>query len=112
MENIIEILIKIAGVVVALILSYLGNKAAQYIKARISAEDWARLETFVSSLVAAAEQLFKEDDEDGKIRLAYVENMLAEAGYELTDALRALIESKVYELNIVSKELMLYGSND
>ena len=112
MENIIGILIKIAGVVVAGILTYLGNKATQYIKNRMNAEEWAWLEIFVSSLVAAAEQLYKEIDDDGKIRLAYVENMLAEAGYELTDALRALIESKVYELNIVSKELMLYGSND
>lgn len=108
MENIIEILIKIAGIAAAFLLTYLSKEAAKWFKARVSAEDQAKLENFVTSLVAAAEQLYKADDEDGSIRREYVQQMLIEAGYELTEAVCALIESKVFDINVVSKELMLY----
>ena len=48
MENIIEILIKLAGVVLALLLTYLSKEAAKWFKARVSAEDQAKLEAFDS----------------------------------------------------------------
>ena len=47
--------------------------------------------------------MLKKDDDDGSKRLEYVQGMLIEAGYELTDALRAKIEAKVFQLNLVSR---------
>ena len=58
---------------------------------------------FIGELVAAAEQMYRDDDWDGSVRLDYVQGMLIQAGYEMTEAVRALIEAKVFEINVVSR---------
>lgn len=99
MEEILNILSTLVGTVVSIGFIYLLRNVTAYIKANLSESEQAKLEKFVESLVGAAEQLHKKDDQDGSARLGYVQGMLIEAGYELTDAVMALVESKVQALN-------------
>lgn len=99
MEAILDILVKLIGAIVGAGVVYLIGEAHKYLRASMDEKNRAKLDAFVSSLVAAADQMYKAEDADGSIRLGYVQGMLVEAGYELTDAIRALIESKVLELN-------------
>jgi len=98
MELILDCLAEIAGLLVGACVVYLAKVAGGYIKEQ-------RLQKFINSLVKAAEQLYdKEIDDTGEIRLAYVESMVEDAGYKLTSAVRAYIESKVYDLNYAQKK--------
>ena len=90
-------------VAICLCILALGHKAHQYLKAHLSAKDAERLDNFIETLVTAADQLYKGEDDDGSVRLGYVQGMLIEAGYDITDAIRAIIESKVLKLNITQK---------
>lgn len=102
MENIMDIIIKVAATLLAMGLGYLGKFAIQWLKGKLNEQQTEKLDLFVTELCYAAEQMFKEADPDGTIRRRYVENMLSQAGYELTDAVRALIESKVFEINLTN----------
>ena len=102
MEAIMDIIIKVVATLLAMGLGYLGKLAIQWLKGKLDEQGIEKLDLFVSELCYAAEQMFKEVDPDGTIRRGYVENMLAQAGYELTDAVRALIESKVFEINLTN----------
>lgn len=99
MEGILNQIIELAAVSVLSITIALGLKAHEYIKTKIDKAAADKLDKFIATFVEAADQMFKEDDEDGTIRLDYVQGMLIEAGYELTDALRAQIESRVFRIN-------------
>lgn len=101
MNEIFELMIKFAGTLVGVALFLLMQNISVYVKSRLDANEEALLNDFVTSLVAAAEQMFK--NEPGEARLSYVQTQLIEAGYELTDSLRALIESKVYEINLFNE---------
>ena len=103
MEAILDIVFKAVGTLVGVGLVCLVNVAVEYVKSKLDANNAARLDAFIAQLVAAAEQTMKQDDFDGSARLAYVQEMLIEAGYELTDAIRAIIESKVYAINLESE---------
>ena len=96
MEEILSIVLKAIGSLLGAGLVYAISLGLNHLKKNTENK---HLETFITSLVEAAEQMYKADDEGGAKRLDYVQTMLAEAGYELSDALRAVIESKVYELN-------------
>jgi len=101
-EEIINIIIKVVAALIALGIGWVGRWLISLIKAKLDTEEIAKLDMFVAEFVAAAEQLIsKENDPDGSMRLEYVQEMLMEAGYELTDAVRALIEAKVFEINMV-----------
>lgn len=99
MESIIDNLIKIAALAVCLGLGYLFKQLGALAKKRLSEKEQEHLEKFITELVSAAEQMFYGEDEDGSIRLNYVQQQLIEAGYDLTEAICAIIEAKVYELN-------------
>lgn len=99
MELILNRIIELAAIGVLLITIALGLKAQEYIKSRMSKVAADKLDKFIHDLVNAAEQMFKVDDEDGTQRLGYVQGMLIEAGYDITDAIRAQIESHVYNIN-------------
>ena len=107
MELILDCLAEIAGSIAGAGVAYLAKVATAYISEQ-------RLERFIASMVKAAEQLYdKYDDEDGKKRLAYVETMLIDKGYEITAAIAAKIESSVYDLNREQKttERMIHNGN-
>lgn len=102
MEAIMDIIIKVAATLLAMGLGYLGKFALQWLKGKLNEQQNEKLDLFVAELCYAAEQMFKGVDPDGTIRRSYVENMLVQAGYEITDAIRALIESKVFEINLTN----------
>ena len=103
MEEILNIVIKAAATLVAFGLGWLITYAAKWIRSKLDKESQEAFDLFIAELVSAAEQMYKGSDPDGTVRLAYVESMLRKAGYDITDAVKALIESKVFEINLVSK---------
>lgn len=102
MEQIIDIIIKIVATILLAGAGWLGNYIINYLRSNLDAKEVEFLDTFIAELVAAAEQMYAKDDPDGTIRLGYVQEMLIEAGYDITDAVRALIESKVYDINVMN----------
>ena len=98
MEEITNILLEIAAIVLLLTISGLANAGIRRIKSKMSDEEAARLDQFIGELTTAADQMFKKDDPDGNLRYQYVTNALIDAGYELTAAIIAKIESSVYYL--------------
>lgn len=99
MDELINVCIKIVVTLVLMGAIYLGKWLIAWLKSKLDIQEAARLDKFVTELVSAAEQMFKHDDPSGENRLGYVQGMLMEAGYDLTDAVRALIEAKVFEIN-------------
>ena len=102
MEQIIDIIIKVLATLLALGAGWLGKYLINLLKAKLDEKNDARLDMFIRELVSAAEQMFKADDPDGTTRYGYVIEMLSNAGYEITDAIEALIEAKVYDINLMN----------
>lgn len=100
METVIDIIIRLAATLLIYGGYLLLKNAAAYLKGKFENEN---LDKFIEECVKAAEQMYKLEDPSGDKRLAYVQKMLVEAGYEMTEAIRAIIESKVYEVNIANK---------
>lgn len=98
MEDIMNKIIMVAATLLLLVLIILCKKAYAYLKTLLKKEDAEKLDKFVETLVYAADQMFKDIDPDGSLRLDYVQGQLVEAGHDLTEAVRALIESKVLKL--------------
>ena len=105
METIMDIIIKIAATLLAFGIGWLGRYLVRWLESILDEKDAAKLDLFVAELVAAAEQMYKQHDPDGSIRLEYVEDMLIEAGYDITEAVSALIESKVFHINLTRKSI-------
>ena len=98
MDEIVNSLIKIATLLLFLFASRLAKRVENYLKAKLDEKDAAKLDQLIDELTAAAEQLLKK--EPGEKRLAYVQGMLLSEGYELTETIRAKIESRVFNINI------------
>ena len=103
MEDIINIIIKVAATLLAFGAAWLGRYLVSFLKTNLDEKQTVILDQFIADLVAAAEQMYKKDDPDGSIRLGYVKTMLVEAGYDITEAVQAMIESKVFSINLASK---------
>jgi len=99
MTEITDIFIKITAILLAATVTCLVKEAARYVKTKRETEEKTALDRFIYELVQAAEQMLKDEDPSGSVRLGYVQQMLIEAGYELTDAICATIEAYVYEIN-------------
>lgn len=99
MNAITEILIRVAATLLVAGAIYLGKQVATVLKAKLSKEQNEVLDKLIKGFVYAAEQMLKKDDPTGSNRLAYVQQMLIDAGYELTAAIRAMIEAHVFEIN-------------
>lgn len=89
--------------VITLVGALLTVFAVPYIKSVLSADKLERLSTWVRVFVHAAEQLFSGSGR-GSEKLQYVADMLRSKGYKIdvddtTDAVRAMIEAAVLELN-------------
>ncbi len=105
MEQIIDIIIKIVATILLAGAGWLGNYIITFLRSNLDAKEVEFLDTFIAELTAAAEQMYAKDDPDGSIRLGYVQEMLVEAGYEITEAVQAMIEAKVYDINITNKSV-------
>lgn len=112
MEEIMDIIIRVVATLLALGLGYLLKLAANWIRSKLDDKQEAKFNDFLDELVHAAEQMYKGDDPGGSKRLSYVQNILIESGYELTDVVRALIESKVYDLNKWESPILLPAAED
>lgn len=104
MEQIIDIIIKVVATLLAIGAGMLGKYLINLLKANLDEKNRKKLELFITELVAAAEQLYKEWDKDGTIRYEYVSDMLIEAGYEITESIKVLIEAKVFEINLANRK--------
>lgn len=104
MEQIFDIIIKVVATLLALGAGLLGKYLINLLKANLDEKNNERLDLFVAELVAAAEQIYKKDDPNGDIRYDFVIDKLVGAGYEITEAIEVLIESKVFEINLANKE--------
>ena len=102
-EAILDIIIKLGVSLLGLLLGVVLQEAKKYLQAKLSNEEQAKLESLVKTLVAAAEQMYGTEDPDGGKRLGYVQNMLRDAGVELTEVVRSLIEAQVQNLNSSKK---------
>ena len=100
MDAIMDSLIKIAALVILLAGSYLVKQFSSYLKDNNKEMASDALDKLIDELVRAAEQMFKKDDPSGSTRLDYVEGMLIAEGYDLTETIRAQIESKVFQINL------------
>lgn len=85
-------------IILALVAVILTRYAVPAIKAYLKKADAEELEALIEELVKAAEQLIKGEKKGGA-RLSYVEDMLSAQGIEMTDEVRAKVESAVYRLN-------------
>lgn len=99
MEFIMDRIIEIVAFLVLVALLILAVKARSYLGKLMTKEEADAFDKFVDDIVGAADQMFKEVDPDGTIRLDYVYEMLVKAGHDVTDAVRAKIENKVLKLD-------------
>lgn len=106
-QQIIDIIIRIAALIVIYGVLVGLRSLKQLADAKLSAEQKNALTIFIDELTKAAEQMLKDDDLTGGKRLEYVQEQLIAAGYELTDEVRAIIEAKVYEINRGQPEITL-----
>lgn len=90
-----QIVIYIIGLVFALISAFL----VPYIKTKLSAEQFKKLQDYVKIAVEAAEMIYKGPGR-GEEKKIYVQTFLAEKGYniDLTEVENA-IEAAVLEMN-------------
>lgn len=98
MEDIIAIAGRLLGAIVVAVILALAPKVKAWLTAKIGATNMAYLETLITSLVKAADQLYKTEDPDGTIRNKYVKDEIQKLGYAITDEINALIEANVFDL--------------
>lgn len=99
MEQILDSVIRVAALLILLIGGYLAKRLDSFLKSKLDKDEAEKLDQLIDELVLAAEQLYKLDDEDGSVRLGYVQGMLMAEGYSLTETIRAKIESRVFNIN-------------
>ena len=103
MEDIMNIIIKLVATLLAFGAAWLGRYLVEWLKTNLDEKEEVLLDQFIADLVAAAEQMYKQNDPDGSERLHYVQAMLVEAGYEVTEFVQAMIESKVFSINLATR---------
>lgn len=99
MDEILNVALKLFAMFLLAIGSLLIKRFLTYINSKLKSADDAETAQLISDFVAAAEQTLKAYDPDGTKRLAYVEQLVSAAGYELNDIMKSKIESAVYAIN-------------
>lgn len=98
-EKTITLIGKFFGAFTVGIMLYLMPKVRAWLEARTSKDTQDTLKILIESFVRAAEQLLKERDEDGTMRMNYVQDKLREIGIEVTSDVVSMIEASVWEVN-------------
>ncbi len=98
-EKIITLIGEILGAIFAGALLYLIPKIKEWLEIRTSKDTQDALKILIESFVRAAEQLLKGRDEDGTMRMNYVQDKLREIGIEVTSDVISMIEASVWEVN-------------
>lgn len=105
MDNtIFELIGKILAAFVVGIVAYLAPRVKSWLDAHVEKVTSERIMSFVQSFVQAADQLFKENDPTGEKRHAYVVEQLEALGITVTEAVLAMIEGAVWEVNAFGGE--------
>lgn len=94
--ELINVGLKLLAAIISIIITC---KVKPWLEEKIGKEKLEISMKYVTSLVAAAEQMLKEDDPDGTMRKRYVIEQLTMMGYEITEQLNAIIEAEVWKLN-------------
>ena len=87
----------IVDIIVALVLVVVTRYAVPYLQTLVNVKDRQKLVCFVTELVAAAEQIFRESGQ-GQTKKEYVVDALICSGYEVDHEIDALIEAAVFRL--------------
>lgn len=97
--EILDVVIRLFAALFVGIVAYLAPKISSFLK--INGESIASEEVMkiVLCFVQAADQLMKDDDPTGEKRKKYVIDQLEALGYEITDAVIAMIEGSVWQVN-------------
>lgn len=102
MEEILGSVFKTAAILLMADIIYIGKKvgplAVAWFKSKLSIDQEQKLDKLVYELTAAADQMYKADDPEGTIRYEYVMEALEDAGYKITNAIIAKVESYVFHL--------------
>lgn len=72
-------------------------KFKEKMEAAIEAKDWEEMINIINEFVTAVEQKYINEHGVGEKKKAEVINLLEEAGYDVTNIVKALIESSVYK---------------
>ena len=83
--------------VIAIVLVVVTRYVVPYLQTVVNTKDRQALVCFITELVTAAEQMFKESGQ-GVAKKEYVVEALACSGYEVDHEVDALIEAAVYRL--------------
>lgn len=97
--NVWEIIGYILGAIFTAIIAYLSPRVAAWIDAAIDKVKNEKIRTLCRSFARAAEQLLKADDPTGEKRYAYVIEQLERLDIVVTEAIMAMIEGEVWEIN-------------
>lgn len=116
MEGTMDIIFRLVALLIVFAFGWIakkvGNALIALLKSKLDAEQDAQLDKFIDELTAAADQMYKDGDPLGEIRREYVHEQLIKAGYQLTDAIIAKIESSVFRLpHDITKLLGEVGEN-
>ena len=87
----------VVDAVIAIALVVVTRFVVPYLQTIVNTKDRQALVCFVTELVAAAEQMFKESGQ-GKAKKEYVVDALTASGYEIDHEIDALIEAAVFRL--------------
>lgn len=98
-KEIISLIGELLGAIFAGILLYIAPKFKEWIEVKTSKDTQETLKVLVESFVRAAEQLLKNKDDDGTMRMNYVQDKLREIGIEITSDVISMIEAEVWEVN-------------
>lgn len=89
---------EILAAIIVMALSLLLMKCRVYFAEKVKAGQDKWVDKLIYDFVSAAEQQFKVSDPTGKVRLDYVTELLQKMGIEITEIIKAKIESTVLDM--------------
>lgn len=105
--EILDVIVRLLAALFVGIMAYLAPKIASLIKINGESIESSEIMKLVLCFVQAADQLLKDDDPTGEKRKQYVIENLEALGYEITDAIIAMIEGSVWQVNNATVEAIL-----
>lgn len=105
--EILDIVAKLLGGVVAILIAWITPKLREWLMARTDEATTNEILALVVTFAQAAEQLLHDDDPTGEKRKAYVIEQLEKLGVKVTDAVLAMIEGAVWQINTDNKAVSM-----
>ena len=105
--NLYEIIGKLLAVLAVGLLAFLTPKVKEWLKARAGKDACDQLMLLVTAFARAAEQLYHDTDPTGTLRKKFVQEQLALAGIEPTEAVLNMMEGAVWEINTENQKALV-----